>query len=319
MSRTRTALIIGTATATSQTESGASLRLYSIGQLLEMAGFEVRYASPSDAKARLTTEWDVIAVVSFSSAKFLKRARRKTKFLWFDPTDSWSLSRISLLRAGDLKQAPALIRDLFHIWTSPKLDLITFITRRDALSVTSWLSNQCKYFVIPNSKLERNVENSNAPRLVFMGDGKYVPNQKALEFLQSSFAESKLLGNLHIYGDGFTTMSKGGIFHGYVEGKTHLKSGDIHLAPIFYGAGMKMKVALPLVNGLKVITTEEGATGLKNQFNLKIAKTSVEFEEIAQELVNQPVVRHKTPTPSEIYADDESSTVLGLLKEKFSE
>lgn len=313
MFRNRNALVIGTVTALSQIESGASLRLYSIGQLLETAGLQIEYASPSDAKALLRSEWEIIAVVSFSSAKFLRVARKQTKFLWFDPTDSWILSRISLLRAGDLKQFPALARDLFYLRTAPKVDLISFITRRDALSVRAWVHKKSTCLVMPNSRLERIVQKSNVSRLVFMGDGKYLPNRKALKFLQRSLAGTGLVENLHVYGDGFPNTTSGGIFHGYSEGSSHFKSGDIHLAPIFYGAGMKMKVAVPLFNGLRVLTTPEGATGFKNQENLHIAKTADEFQKAALELYHQQLDDGHEPKITDIYSEDESVEILKLL------
>lgn len=319
MSKEHNALVIGTTAAIRQTESGASLRLHSIGHLLEMAGFRVLYASSSDAKSRLASDWDLIAIVSFSSAKFLKLARKRTEYLWFDPTDSWSLSRLSLLRAGDLKQIPALVRDLFYLWTVPKLDMISFITKRDALSEQIWLRNRVSPLIIPNLNLQREVSNSNISRLVFMGDGNYLPNQKALDFLQKSFAGSELLKRLHVYGHDFFNASNGGIFHGYVDDNSQFRSDDIHLAPIFFGAGMKMKAAIPLINGLRVITTAEGAIGLKRHPNLHLARTSAEFQKVAQELCDQQPNEIQKPRIRELYMDDESDEALILLKQRIGD
>jgi hypothetical protein len=54
---------------------------------------------------------------------------------------------------------------------------------------------------------------------------------------------------------------------------------DVHLAPIRYGAGLKLKVAIPLWNGLRVISTPEGSSGFKKSSRLNIASTPRQFAE----------------------------------------
>ena len=88
MSKPKEALIIGTRVATANHESGASLRLQTVKSALERSNFNVSISPLNEAKSSLTKHWDLIVVISYSSARILRRARKQTKFLWFDPTDS---------------------------------------------------------------------------------------------------------------------------------------------------------------------------------------------------------------------------------------
>lgn len=280
----RNVLIIGTEVATNGLESGGSLRISAIKEFLTSLGLDVQVVSRRNARKALVHDWELIVLVSFATAKFLRRARKSSNAIWFDPTDSWRLTRFSLIREGDLRQIPLLLRDLFWIWTSPRIDLLTFITRRDSDYEKSWWSNRLNPIIYPVQNLNRLVRPSNEIRLVFVGDGSYGPNAAALSFLTNVLQLLPVTSQIHIYGRGFENLDSRFICHGYSSNQEMYFENDVHLAPITSGAGLKLKVAVPLANGLRVISTPEGATGLRENSKLLIANDEESFASLILQL-----------------------------------
>lgn len=274
----RRALLIGTRTALSSFESGASLRINTITKLLIQHGFEVTLRNNFTFETKQNIQWDLIAVVSYSSANALKKVRNQTDFLWFDPTDSWTLSRWSMIKFGSLDHLPALIRDSWFVWTAPKLDLITFISSRDKNKEVLWWKNRIEPYVIPNVELKREVLPSMGIRLVFIGDGHYAPNAQAVNFLEKLQVLDPHLPPIHVYGKGYSVKKNSKIvFHGYQDSANMYYRDDIHVLPIFSGAGIKNKVVIALESGLRVITTREGANGIGWNPLLSVVATEREF------------------------------------------
>ena len=309
MNKDRLALIIGTEVATNGFESGAALRLDSIKNLLDDAGFITSVASRGTAKTFLKSDWDLVVLISFSTSSLLRRARKSSKMLWFDPTDSWTLTRLSLLLSADIKQAFILIRDLFFIWTSPKIDLITFISERDSNREKLWWSRRSVPLILSIHGLDREVRPSKSPRLVFSGDGRYRPNQKALKFLSktSEFLPPNL--RIHLIGRGITNTRKNFIVHGYLTHQDMYFAKDIYLAPIKYGGGLKLKVAVPLWNGLRVISTPEGSSGFKISPRLKIASTPRGFAEQISKILREDNQSEVSKPRNEIYLRHDEAEV----------
>jgi hypothetical protein len=288
MDRVKIALIIGTEVSTNGFESGGSLRIDSIKNLLECKGFDVTVASRSTARECMKSKWDLIVLVSFSTAKLLRTAKKHSESLWFDPTDSWTLTRLTLLRNGDLKQFLLFIRDVFWVWTAPKLDLITFISKRDANKERCWWKFRQVPKILGIHGLDREVLHSSTQRLVFIGDGTYGPNNSALEFLKKSatFLPSRV--KIHLYGRNLITNDGRFVCHGYSSANELYFDNDIHLAPITSGGGLKLKIAIPLWNGLRVVSTLEGANGFNNSLNLKVASTPELFASSILEFLATP-------------------------------
>jgi hypothetical protein len=270
-------LIIGTEVATNGFESGASIRLNGIRELLERCQMEVTVVARSESTDSLKKDWDLVVLVSFATARHLRKARKCSKLVWFDATDSWRLTRFSLMRSGDLKQIPILIRDLFWLWTAPKVDLLSFITRRDAEKEKSWWRKRSIPAIYPVQNLERSINPSEKIRLIFVGDGKYGPNVRAINFLRRVLDLLPKSSQIHIYGKGFENLDSRFVLHGYCASEKMYFERDIHLAPIESGAGLKLKVAVPLANGLKVISTPEGASGFSQNSNLLLATDEASF------------------------------------------
>lgn len=297
------ALIIGTEVATNGFESGASLRLNGIKDLLEKCQLKVTVVSRSEANDYLKKDWDLVVLVSFATAQFLRKARKSSQLLWFDSTDSWRLTRFSLLRNGDLKQMPILIRDLFWVWTAPKLDMLTFITRRDAVAEKTWWVKRLNPIVYPIQNLVRSISPSKETRLIFVGDGKYGPNLRAIKFLTKVLHYLPANQQIHVYGRGFENLDSRFVLHGYCRNEEMYFENDIHLAPIESGAGLKLKVAVPLSNGLKVISTPEGANGFTQNSNLFLAPDEKTF---ALQILHLGVVSSSSAgiVGGEIYEED---------------
>jgi hypothetical protein len=305
----RSALIIGTEVATNGLESGASIRVDSIKNLLTKNGYHVGITSRRNARSALASDWDLVVFVSFSTSKFLRLARKKAKTIWFDPTDSWSQTRISLFHKGDVKQILLLARDLFWIWTAPSVDLITFITQRDSNKEQSWWKNRSSPLILPVQGLDREVKLGNEPRLVFIGDGSYGPNKDALTFLTQTLKYLPSTLNIHVFGSGVSDPNSKFIIHGYVPRSELYSARDIHLAPITLGGGLKLKVAIPLWNGLHVVSTQEAAVGFKNSDRLKIANTPKEFADAVTNALRVGFPEKLSKPLSAIYIDDQTALV----------
>ena len=304
----KNALIIGTETATNGLESGASLRLRSIERLLSDGGYEVTIVSRGQAKQFLTKNWGIIALVSFSTAKFLRKSRKKTKKLWFDSTDSWTLTRLSLAKKSRLEHLVLLARDFFWVWTAPKIDLITFITRRDAIEERSWWKGRSEPLVFPIKPLDRLVVNSEVSKLIFVGDGSYGPNVEALKFLEEVLNHLDEDTKIHLYGKNLSSSSSSFICHGYVPSDELYESSDIHLAPISSGGGLKLKVAVPLWNGLRVVATPEAANGFNIGPNLRVAPTVELFASEIRTLIEANFTIQPAPKDAIFEIDDSDRT-----------
>lgn len=306
-------LIIGTEVATNGLESGGSLRINGIKELLLSLDFNVHVVSRRNAKKSLANEWDLIVLVSFATAGLLHRARKNSKAIWFDPTDSWRLTRFSLIRRGDLKQLPILLRDLFWIWTSPRIDFLTFITKRDSEKEKFWWSKRLHPIIYPIQDLKRLVHPSSEMRLIFVGDGSYGPNTQAITFLTKVLQLLPPTIQIHVYGKGFKNSDSRFIFHGYSSNQEMYFENDVHLAPITFGAGLKLKVAVPLANGLRVISTPEGANGLKQNSNLFIAPDEKSFASLILQLeVNRDIT--SVSGSVDIYQVQEDSLVIDWIE-----
>lgn len=293
------ALVIGTEIAVSEIESGASIRLNSIKKILSESGFEVIAVSKKNADSVLKRNWDIIVLVSFSSARFLRKSRKKTKILWFDPTDSWSISRLSIGRSGDLRQFFALFLDCLFIYFAPKIDQITFITSRDMLREKFWWKFRKNPIVLPNSGLRKEIKRSNSDRLIFVGEGSYKPNLFAIKFLKDVLDHLPKDIKIYLYGKNLSDKDPRFIINGYAQDSEIYLSNNIYLAPINFGAGQKMKVAVPLWNGLQVIATGEAAAGFNKVSNLLVANSPNEFALEIKKLFNNSI-RAISPAPEDL-------------------
>jgi hypothetical protein len=221
---------------------------------------------------------------------------------------------MSLFNAGDFKQIFILIRDLYRVWNSPRIDLLTFITKRDALAERMWWKSRTEPLIFPISDLVRDVNPSDVIRYVFVGDGNYGPNKKALVFLAKVLDYLKDEIIVDVYGKNFYSKDPRFRMHGYTINSEIYSDRDIHLAPIISGAGLKLKVAIPLFNSLHVITTPEGANGFKNNSLLKIATTPRIFASEIANVISENDFKGEGYAFINPFQHDDSETLFEILK-----
>jgi hypothetical protein len=143
--------------------------------------------------------------------------------------------------------------------------------------------------VFPVSDLLREIHLSGSKRLVFVGDGRYLPNRHAIVFLEDVLSRLPSDVSIHVFGMGFDVRNARFVFHGYTPANGIYLENDIHLAPIFSGAGIKLKVAVPAWNGLRVITTPEGANGLEKSINITISESVIDFVQQIELALKEPL------------------------------
>ena len=306
------ALIVGTKVATDSHESGASLRLLFQKNLLEGLGYEVTTLSKDLARATIKRiNFDLILISSYSCSSIAGLARRHTPILWFDPCDSWFSSRLSMLRGGYLLSLILLFRDLFYLSNFPKRDITTFISRKDSLQHPRFLKND-NLFIIPIDFPNYEVKNSETTSFIFIGDGDFAPNRRALKFLQKVAKLAEV--QIKVIGKGYKRQNrlKNCIFLDYLPSTELYSSKDVHLVPITYGAGIKTKAAIPLSLGLRVIANPHSTNGLVTSKNLLVASSVVEFATIIKDILSDNSWSYIGITES-VYVDDEVSELIEFL------
>jgi len=157
-------------------------------------------------------------------------------------------------------------------------------------------------------------------RIVLVGDGNYLPNRRAAEWVLTQLVPKlRALGATNpvwIYGPGYEKgQDRTVIFAGYEPDTNALyRCGDIHIAPVVSGAGMNSKVAVPLLAGLTVITTRLGIQGLKASERTVVC----DLNDFAPEIL-RVLAREQEPflelTLSDLIEDDESEDLLARLDE----
>ena len=251
------ALIIGTRIAIQDSYSGANRRIMDISNFLKGAGYSVELAENKVNKKN----YDLICLVSYANAKHLVWARRKCQILWFDSTDSWSLTHSSLRFGRSPKGWMRIFRDKIYLKKARVADILTFCSERDADFHRNLHPQSLVFSHIqpPWKKLP-----DFGRRLVFVGPMQYLPNATAVKWLENFYSEHPELSlRLFIYGHGYKSGNDDRIQ--YIPNATDSEiygSRDIHLAPIELGAGVKYKVVYPVALGITTATTSEAANGL---------------------------------------------------------
>ena len=308
---TKSSLIIGTATATNGLLSGAALRVAYLETILIESGFDTKIVSLQEAKAALKQPFDLIVICSYSCARIARLARKKTPILWFDPYDSWTIHRFRFICKFGIKHLAALARDLFYLMKFPRIEILSFISRAD-LNKHLGFGISANKFVLPIHFQPVAVSYSSQSRFVFVGDGKYPPNQKAVQFLDKlgrSIGEKIL-----IIGRGYKNQNsfKHCEFAGYQSEDAIYKANDIHLAPIEGGAGIKTKVALPLYLGLRVIASPQAANGMRDSKNLWIAENINKYTEALMVWKGDQMWRYGGLN-REVYIEDQLDNLKSIL------
>ncbi len=304
-----TALIVTNDIGLNGLESGASLRIETLQSLIEGLGLQVEKVSLRNFIDSPDKHYKLIVLTPFTAVRVSKKARKNSNILWLDHCDSWIQTRFSRLYNGELKQIVALMRDVYYLISKPKYEVQTFISLRDSRILRR--RTALNTYIVPNVIKNYKLDPSYDPRLVFIGDGKYKPNQSAVNYLESILKFLPKGTYIHVFGRGYKKSHPNIVFHGYAPSAELYRQGDVHLAPIFYGAGIKNKVAIPLSLGLPVVTTQQGANGINPCSGLYVENKPEKFVKAIQSATETqtPIFRNQ-----KIYSDDESSELIQFLR-----
>jgi hypothetical protein len=195
-------------------------------------------------------------------------------------------------------------------------DLVTFISSRDLNAERKYLQKiKATYFVLANGRRLHFVNDSRTRRIIFVGDGKYPPNRKALKFIRKLVTIHKYLPNIFVIGDGYKDSGNSRlVILGYLPDESVYFKGDILIAPIWTGAGVKTKVVNALESGLDVITTSEGSVGISPHPKLQIANSHSDFAKKIMELINSEI--DVEVDEQSIFELDESLKAVDWLKSR---
>jgi hypothetical protein len=308
------ALVVVTPAAASGRETGARLRAEDVRAVLQQAGYDITETTVENLHQQ-GGGWELGVAVSYASAAAVRLLRRMTDAVWLDAVDSWLLVNGSGLRAGHPSYALRAVRDGSRLACAPAVDLITYISETDLRSDRNLVRGRRRLVLPPCAFMARRpLPTVNERRLVLAGDWNYPPNRDGLRWLVRHVLPL-LREPVHIYGDGRVTLkSRWLLRHGYVEDPQDLlRFGDVHLAPIRFGAGIKRKVLQPLLAGLPVVTTPLGANGLRSHPLLDLAHTPSDFSAAAQRRLMSSADPAPVP-PAQLWDRDDTAAVLDWLR-----
>ena len=301
----KTALIFSKAKS-GNSRSGLSNRVDLISNILHEVGFSVERASTMKIKRE---HYDLICIVSFSQAWRARKLRARTDFLWLDAMDSWKLTRKSLFTSNVMLESVRYLRDWYSTTCTKEIDLKTYCSARDLEYDGMGKGDE---LVLPPSPVREFELLNHGQRFVFVGPAIYPPNKEAFNFLVSQAKIGRFLHKpLFIFGEGYNlTFALPGVFiQENASDEEVYGSLDIHLAPIWRGAGIKYKTLNPLSLGIQVISTEEGATGIVRNSLLQVVKTESEF---SQALLHSDFKHPRVRESSKLIEEDDTF----LLKQK---
>ena len=272
-------LVIGTTTALSEYNSGATIRLKTILSILDTMGIRYVVTSTDEISKFKNTTWKLVVCVSYATTWSLLGKKIKSDQFWLDACDSWTLSRRSQIKSGELIPIFAYIRDVVSLLLIPKPNMLTFINSRDQEAQSHYIrKHNLKSLVFPNELMKMKRSQSNESRFIFIGDGSYRPNIRSVKKILQIFKKNEITAPLFLIGKNYRRVrSRNAIKLGYVADSEIFKSNDILIAPIHWGAGTKTKVVTALASGIRVITTREGSAGIAPAENLYVCDSDEEI------------------------------------------
>lgn len=289
------------------------MRLKSIEKILTECNYVYSIFTPSQFiknKADLNFELGVIS--SFTNSWIAPWLKHSTSRLWLDAMDSKTMLRKTRARSFQ-KQFVANIRDFMG--TMSAYDLITFISEQDqSQEKGNYTSSHNLVFPIKPDNLPA-INPSEIRKFVFVGPARYKPNLDAVGLLNQLLMKNLIKVPIEIYGEGYNTKKSNWHelinFKGFVQEKFLYSTSDVHLAPLFSGAGIKMKVVIPFALGLQVIGTNLAFNGLNSHPNL----IEIDSIENLPEAVLHLDLRHKAEAPAldSIFTCDQTAQITDWL------
>lgn len=312
----RRALLVTTRAAAPARTNGASLRADEVVSLLESSGYHVVRTEPA-LLPQVTGNFDVGVAVSYVCAPSLRALRARAPRIWLDAVDSWLLVNGSGLRSGRPAYLLRALRDGARLAVMPPPDLVTYISGAD-LRVDRDTVRAGVRLVLPSSTPTPAIGGytGTSRRVVLAGDWGYTPNRDGLRWFRREVLpalESRMPGpqwSVAVYGGGAPPCASERLHClGYADNPAVLYGdGDVHAAPIRFGAGVKRKVVQPLLAGLPVVTTAAGAHGLRPCSLLDVCATAEGFASaLAHRLSEAPGARRPVGAASLVDQDDSAA------------
>jgi hypothetical protein len=315
------ALVITTPTAAAGWDNGATLRAAEIVELLTETGHHVVRTTPERIE-HVPGHFDVGVAVSFACAGAVRSLRRRARRVWLDAVDSWVLVDGS----GVLRRRPAYLlramRDAGRLAVMAEPDLVTYISRSDLCSDRGTV-RATRRLVLPGRTAP--VFGGPGPagrRAVLAGDWGYPPNRDGLHWFTSRVLPlverrcSAADWHVAVYGRLPSAVNHHGRLRllGYADDPRALyRDGDVHVAPIRFGGGVKRKVLQPLVSGLPVVTTPAGANGMRPHPLLDVCRDSETLAAALASRLELPVGRAQVDL-REVVDGDDSAAVADWLR-----
>ena len=303
----RRALLVTTAAAATQQQSGATLRVDDVRAVLQAAGYAVTTSTEV-----VDDGWDLGVAVSYARAGALRALRARSRRTWLDAVDSWLLVDGSGVRAGHPAYALRAVRDGVRLLAAPCADLVTYISAADLRSDRGTVRGRVR-LVLPGRLPEPVLPlPSQGRRLVAAGDWGYQPNADGLRWLVREVLP-RLAAPVHVYGGGAVPAHPLLVQHGYAADAAELlQQGDVHLAPVRFGGGVKRKVLSPLLAGLPVVATPAAAHGLRAHPLLHITTAAASFAATALACLREEREAAQT-RPGELADRDDTASVVRWL------
>lgn len=312
------ALVVTTRTAAAG-GNGASLRVADVLAVLGRAGYEAEVVTDPE---RATGQHCLGVLVSYVSARHARAVGRRTGRVWLDVVDSWALVDGSGIAAGHPSYAARALRDVAVLTAAPSPDLVTWISGADR-ALDRWTVRGRLRLVLPagGAAAHTALPSSGGPRAVLAGDWAYAANadglrwftRRVLPLLERELPEATW--SAHVYGPSAPPLPARLSVHGHVADESTLyRQGDVHLAPLRHGGGVKRKVLSPLLAGLPVVSTPSGAHGLQPHPLLDVARTPRRFAAATAARLRAAPHGEAPRLPSLVDADDTGELLAWLAE-----
>lgn len=307
-------MVVTTAAAATGRSTGASLRIDDVHDVLAGCGVSVTRI-PLGQLAGLQHTSCLGVAVSYACAGSLRQLRLTTASVWLDAVDSWLLVNGSGLRAGHPSYAVRFVRDAARLLVMPSPDLVTYISAADRRADRGTIRGRSGLVLPGTAPVSHAGPRAPGHRAVLAGDWGYAPNRDGLAWFCTEVLPllEPLLHDLdwrvELFGSGAPPLPPRIVNRGYVEDPAELlRVGDVHLAPIRHGAGVKRKVLQPLLAGLAVVTTTSGAHGLRRPPALDVANDPFSFAGAVARRLRGPAGT-APPSPAHVHDRDETDAV----------
>lgn len=311
------ALVVVTPAASKTRASGASLRVDDVRGVLEDTAYSVTVVTRGRLSGVRRTFCLGVAV-SYANAGVVRPLRTLSGRVWLDAVDSWLLLNASAVRAGRPTYLLRGLRDALRLATMPTPHMVTWISAADRSSDRGTARGQLRC-VFPGSLPATTGAApvaTNTRRVVLVGNWQYPPNRDGLLWFSKSVVP-QLETKVDVFGAGLerVALPPSLVRHGYVSDTAALyQQGDVHVAPIRYGAGVKRKVLQPLLSGLPVVTTPAGAHGLLPHHLLDVCHTPMDMITAIMARLASPVAPLCPPSPAAVLDRDDTTRLKDWLR-----